>query len=85
MVEPGLHGRQVAVYAQDFTIFGGSLGEVAGDGARVGSIAAVAAVAASSRGPTSAEKRTASSPASIASASIVRSAARSATNASACA
>src|SRR5690554_3438879 len=26
-----IHGRQVAVYAQDFTIFGGSLGEVAGE------------------------------------------------------
>ncbi|NBX23941.1 MAG: methylmalonyl-CoA carboxyltransferase, partial [Microbacteriaceae bacterium] len=26
-----IHGRQVAVYSQDFTIFGGSLGEVAGD------------------------------------------------------
>lgn len=26
-----IHGRNVAVYAQDFTIFGGSLGEVAGD------------------------------------------------------
>jgi len=25
------HGRQVAVYSQDFTIFGGSLGEVAGE------------------------------------------------------
>ena len=24
-----IHGRQVAVYSQDFTIFGGSLGEVA--------------------------------------------------------
>ena len=26
-----IHGRQVAVFSQDFTIFGGSLGEVAGD------------------------------------------------------
>ena len=26
-----IHGRQVAVYAQDFTVFGGSLGEVAGE------------------------------------------------------
>jgi propionyl-CoA carboxylase beta chain len=26
-----IHGRQVAVYSQDFTIFGGSLGEVAGE------------------------------------------------------
>jgi propionyl-CoA carboxylase beta chain len=26
-----VHGRQVAVYSQDFTIFGGSLGEVAGE------------------------------------------------------
>ena len=26
-----IHGRNVAVYAQDFTVFGGSLGEVAGD------------------------------------------------------
>ncbi len=26
-----IHGRQVAVYAQDFTAFGGSLGEVAGE------------------------------------------------------
>ncbi|MEJ3403547.1 acyl-CoA carboxylase subunit beta [Rathayibacter sp. YIM 133350] len=26
-----VHGRQVAVFAQDFTIFGGSLGEVAGE------------------------------------------------------
>ncbi|HEU0257102.1 MAG TPA: acyl-CoA carboxylase subunit beta, partial [Microbacteriaceae bacterium] len=26
-----IHGRQVAVYAQDFTTFGGSLGEVAGN------------------------------------------------------
>ncbi|WP_430593637.1 acyl-CoA carboxylase subunit beta [Humidisolicoccus flavus] len=26
-----IHGRNVAVYAQDFTIFGGSLGEVAGE------------------------------------------------------
>ncbi|WP_218853648.1 acyl-CoA carboxylase subunit beta [Schumannella luteola] len=26
-----IHGRQVAIYAQDFTIFGGSLGEVAGE------------------------------------------------------
>ena len=26
-----IHGRQVAVYAQDFTVFGGSLGEAAGD------------------------------------------------------
>ncbi|WP_309068877.1 carboxyl transferase domain-containing protein, partial [Microbacterium sp.] len=26
-----IHGRTVAVYAQDFTTFGGSLGEVAGD------------------------------------------------------
>ncbi|MEB4615368.1 acyl-CoA carboxylase subunit beta [Leucobacter sp. M11] len=26
-----IHGRQVAVYAQDFTTFGGSLGEVAGE------------------------------------------------------
>ena len=26
-----IHGRQVAVYSQDFTVFGGSLGEVAGD------------------------------------------------------
>jgi propionyl-CoA carboxylase beta chain len=26
-----IHGRQVAVYAQNFTIFGGSLGEVAGE------------------------------------------------------
>lgn len=26
-----IHGRQVAVFSQDFTIFGGSLGEVAGE------------------------------------------------------
>ena len=26
-----IHGRQVAVYSQDFTVFGGSLGEVAGE------------------------------------------------------
>jgi len=26
-----IHGRQVAVFSQDFTVFGGSLGEVAGD------------------------------------------------------
>lgn len=26
-----IHGRQIAVYSQDFTIFGGSLGEVAGE------------------------------------------------------
>ena len=26
-----VHGRQVAVYSQDFTVFGGSLGEAAGD------------------------------------------------------
>ncbi|GLI26114.1 methylmalonyl-CoA carboxyltransferase [Agromyces rhizosphaerae] len=26
-----VHGRQVAVYSQDFTVFGGSLGEVAGE------------------------------------------------------
>ena len=26
-----IHGRQVAVYSQDFTIFGGSLGEAAGN------------------------------------------------------
>ena len=26
-----IHGRQVAVYSQDFSVFGGSLGEVAGD------------------------------------------------------
>ena len=26
-----IHGRQVAVYSQDFSTFGGSLGEVAGD------------------------------------------------------
>lgn len=26
-----IHGRRVAVYSQDFTVFGGSLGEVAGD------------------------------------------------------
>ena len=26
-----IHGRQVAVYAQDFSVFGGSLGEVAGE------------------------------------------------------
>ena len=26
-----IHGRQVAVYSQDFTVFGGSLGEAAGD------------------------------------------------------
>lgn len=26
-----VHGRQVAVFSQDFTVFGGSLGEVAGD------------------------------------------------------
>lgn len=26
-----IHGRQVAIYSQDFTVFGGSLGEVAGD------------------------------------------------------
>jgi len=26
-----IHGRNVAVYAQDFTVFGGSLGEVAGE------------------------------------------------------
>ena len=54
----------------------------ADDGTRAGSMAAVAA---SSRGPTNAEERTAWSPASIASASIVRSAATSATTASACA
>ncbi|AJM78029.1 acyl-CoA carboxylase subunit beta [Rathayibacter toxicus] len=26
-----IHGRQVAIYSQDFTVFGGSLGEVAGE------------------------------------------------------
>ena len=26
-----IHGRQVALFSQDFTVFGGSLGEVAGD------------------------------------------------------
>ncbi len=26
-----IHGRQIAVFSQDFTVFGGSLGEVAGD------------------------------------------------------
>ena len=30
-----IHGRQIALFSQDFTIFGGSLGEAAGNGARI--------------------------------------------------